>query len=340
MLKPSIIATYGPSLYDYSTLLKAVKSGVSVIRFNFSHSDLDIFDKALNQINKLKKEGFKIKTMADLKGNRIRVRNITNPIPLYPGNNLVLTARNVKSSDKIISFDYAYSLNEIKKGTKIYIDDGNIELEAVRLKSKNDIETKVKRGGFLKNKKGVNIPGVNLYFPLISEEDIKDMEYITNKDFDMIAFSFVRTAGEIKEAKKIIKQKNKKIPILISKIENDKAVRNLKSIIKFSDGLMVARGDLGISVPLYRVPFLQKKIIKETKKAGKFSIVATQIFESMIENYRPTRAEVSDLANAVEDGADYVMFSAETAVGKFPLETIQTALEIIKYSKKYLKNGI
>jgi len=334
-----IIATYGPSLYGYNNLLKIVKAGANIIRFNFSHADFEIFDKAFDDIREIKQKGYKIQTMADLKGNRIRVRNIDTPFNLINDAKLTITSKNIKSSDKLISIDYPYSLNRIKKGNKIYIDDGNIELECTKEGEKN-LETIVRRGGILKNKKGVNIPHVNLYFPKINEEDIKDISYIVKKDFDMIALSFVRNSKELMELKKHLnKFKLKETPIIISKIENIWAIQNLESIIKKSDGVMVARGDLGISIPLYKIPFFQKKIIKIAKKYSRFSIVATQIFESMVEHYRPTRAEISDLANAIEDGTDYVMFSAETAIGKYPIETVKIARSVIRYSLKYLKNG-
>jgi len=335
-----IIATYGPSLYGYDNLLKIIKAGSEVIRFNFSHADIEVFDKALEDIKKIKENGYYVETMADLKGNRIRVRNIDTPFNLVNKKKVAISSKDIKSSNKLICLDYPYGLNQIKKGNKIYIDDGNIELECVK-EGKEKIETVVRRGGILKNRKGVNIPDVNLYFPKLNEEDIKDMDYIVTKNFDMIALSFVRNSNEISEFKKHLNKFNfKKLPLIVSKIENVWAVKNLNSIIRNSDGVMVARGDLGISLPLYKIPFFQKKIIKIAKKYSKFSIVATQIFESMIEHYRPTRAEISDLANAIEDGCDYIMFSAETAVGRYPLETILTAKAVIKYSTKYLKNGI
>ncbi len=332
-----IIITYGPSLYDENKLTNIIKSGVKIIRFNFSHKNLESFDKAINIINNLKKK-YRIKILADLQGNRIRVRNIFFPLNLINGKIVVLTQQNVKSSNKLISFDYPYSLDRLKKGMKIYIDDGNIELEVISV-SKKDIKTLVKRGGELKNNKGINIPDANLYFPIINEKDKEDLEYIISKKFDYIALSFIRKSTEVVEIKKYIKSKMNTIPLIISKIENKQAISNIDSIIKHSDGIMVARGDLGVSIPQYKVPFFQKKIIKKAKEYKKFSIVATQIFDSMVENYKPTRAEVSDLANAIEDGANYIMFSAERSIGKYPLEVIEIAKKVIKYSIRYLRYG-
>lgn len=336
-MKVQIIATFGPSIYEYSTLLNVIKEGTNIIRFNFSHADKTVFYKALKNIKKIKDNGYKIKTLADLQGNRIRLRNILTPIEIENNKLLRLTIENIKSTNSIISMDYQYSLSKINKGKKIYIDDGNIELECIKEGNKT-IEVVVKRGGIIKNKKGVNIPHVNLYFPSINQQDLDDIKYIIENNFDMIALSFVRNSNEISIIKNYIKKLNpQQYPIIISKIENIWAIQNLESIIKKSDGVMVARGDLGISLPLYKIPFFQKKIIRTAKKYSKFSIVATQIFESMIEHYRPTRAEISDLANAIEDGTDYVMFSAETAIGKYPIETIKIAKSVITYALRYLK---
>jgi pyruvate kinase len=333
-----IIATFGPSLNTTEALRNIIKEGTNIIRFNFSHADRDVFDKILNDLENLKKDGYKIKTLADLQGNRIRVRNIDNQIEIKNDAVLKITNLNIKSSKSTISIDYPYTLSQVKKGNRIYIDDGNIELECIKEGDK-EIDVYVKRGGIIKNRKGVNLPDTNLYFPTVNQQDINDLKYILNKNFDMIALSFVRNSNEISVIRKYIKdEKPKKYPIIISKIENKWAIKNLNSIIENSDGVMVARGDLGISLPLYKIPFFQKKIIKQAKEKSKFSIVATQIFESMVEHYRPTRAEISDLANAIEDGCDYILFSAETAIGKYPIDTIRIAKSIIRYSLRYLKN--
>lgn len=337
MHKVGIIATFGPSLFDYSKLEEAIRNGADIIRFNFSHANTEIFDKAIEYILRLKEKGMNVKIMADLKGNRIRVRNIKEPLSLTNQSYFIITSKDVSSTEGVISIDYKYSLNQLKKGNKIYIDDGNIELEVMDVISSDKLKAIVKRGGILKDRKGINIPGVNLYFPDISEEDKTDLNYIVERKFDMLALSFVRNSIEIKKIKEFIKEKKSNIPAIISKIENTQALRNITSIIKNSSGIMVARGDLGISVPLYKIPVIQKRLIKEARKYNKFSIVATQIFESMVEHYRPTRAEISDLANAIEDGTDFVMFSAETSVGKYPIETIKIAKEVIKYTLRYLK---
>lgn len=331
----NIIATYGPSISDYNMIRDISDNGVGMIRFNFSHADLNLFDRALGYIKDLKKKGYKIETIADLKGNRIRVRNIEKPFDIKNNDIINLTKENIRSTEKNISFDYKYELKPIKKGHKIFIDDGNIELEVLSV-SEDYIKAIVKRGGVLKNNKGINIPDSNLYFPYLNEDDLNDIEYISENSFDYIALSFVRTHRDIIEMKKVLNQK-KITSRIISKIENRQALRNISSITKHSDGIMVARGDLGISIPLYMVPVMQKKLIVEAKKYKKFSIVATQIFESMVENYRPTRAEISDMANAVIDDANCVMFSAETAVGKYPLEAVKIAKKTIDYTRRHIQ---
>jgi pyruvate kinase len=334
MKKIKIIATYGPSISEYNVIKNISDEGAVIIRFNFSHADIALFHTTLKQINDLNKKVYSIETIADLKGNRIRVRNIDKPFNINNDDTVNLTKLDVKSTPKNISFDYRYDLKPIKKGHNIFIDDGNIELEVISV-SKNDIKTIGKRGGLLKNNKGINVPYSNLYFPYVNEDDLKDIEYISKNSFNYIALSFVRTHRDIVEIKKVLKEKNINSRI-ISKIENRQALRNISSIIKHSDGIMVARGDLGISIPLYMVPVMQKKLIRETEKQKKFSIVATQIFESMVENYHPTRAEISDMANAVIDGTDCVMFSAETAVGKYPLEAVRIAKKTIDYTRRHI----
>lgn len=330
MEKVGIISTIGPSTDNLSVLPKLIDRGSSILRFNFSHGNYKYFKRIIDDIKRLKKRK-KVKLLADLKGNRIRVRNINEPILLKTDDKITLTTENIKSGKNQISFDYPYSLKSIKPGHSIFIDDGNIELNVISIGT-NYIKTVVKKGSILKNNKGINIPDANLYFPLLNDEDRQDLDFILKNDFDLIAQSFVRTHKDIEVIRKMTENTGIKI---IAKIENKQAIRNIDSIIKISDGIMIARGDLGVSLPIYKVPVIQKKLIKLAKKYKKFSIVATQIFESMIEHYRPTRAEVSDLANAIIDGTDYVMFSAETAVGKYPLETVEMAKNVIRYTTRY-----
>jgi len=334
MPKTQIIGTIGPASGNFIVLKKMFLSGLDVVRFNFSHGDLKQFEtqiKTIRQINK--KYSKQVKLLADLKGNRIRVRNIAEPIKLSKNKLINITNKNIKSSSASVSIDYEYPLTKIKKGHKIFLDDGKIELQAIDVK-KDRVKAKIIMGEFLKNNKGVNFPDTMLYFPPLNEEDRNDLLFAISNKFDYIAQSFVRNKDDILTIREILKKEKSKANI-IAKIENREALNNLKEIIEAADGIMVARGDLAISVPLWEIPVLQKEIILKTKIRDKFVIVATQMLESMTENYRPTRAEITDVANAVFDGADYLMLSEETAIGKYPHQTVKTMNSIIKYSEKF-----
>jgi pyruvate kinase len=257
---------------------------------------------------------------------------------------LVLTnvpsKQNLSASKKIIYFDYKGDLRAIKSGHGIFIDDGNIMLRAVRT-SRGAVTAEVVDGGILRHRKGVNIPDARLDFGAMSEKDAAAIRWAVDNGADFIAQSFVTSAEQVTKIRRAVEAVKKdlssangtKSPGVAAKIENREGIRNIASIIKAADGIMVARGDMGVSVPIWEVPFIQKSIINKCRAAGKFSIVATQMLESMTNSPRPTRAEVSDVANAILDGADYVMLSAETAVGKYPAETVGMMDRIIKYSE-------
>ncbi len=236
------------------------------------------------------------------------------------------------------SFDYEGSFKNVKKGHRIFIEDGKIELKA-ELVLKDLIIARALTCGEIKNSKGVNFPDTVLDFPLLSDEDRQDIEFINGAGFDYVAQSFVRSAGDLKALRESVKKSVKK-PLIIAKIENREAIENIKEILSYCDGIMVARGDLAISVDFYNVPVFQKKLIAQAKKAGKFSIVATQILESMTQNPTPTRAEASDAANAVFDGAEFVMLSGETASGNYPSESVKVLNLILKSAENYIKTGL
>jgi len=335
MTKTKIIATIGPASQNITILRKMIINGLDIIRFNFSHGNYTDFSKNLNLIHNLNmKMKRAIKTLADLKGNRIRVRNIKKEIFLNKKKKIILTTKNISSNDRLISFDYKGKLTPIKKGHKIYIDDGKIELETLSV-SKSEITTIVKIGGIIKDKKGINMPQSKLEFPAINEEDKKDLLFAIENKFDYIAQSFVRNYKDIEIIKKILNSHKSKAKI-IAKIENTEALENIDEIIEISDGIMVARGDLGISIPIYKIPVIQKELISKAREKKKFVIVATQMLESMVENYIPTRAEVNDVANAIFDGANYLMLSEETAIGKYPYQSVEIMNKIINYSEKFL----
>lgn len=308
-------------------------AGMDVARLNFSHSTRKSHAEKIKTIRVLnKKYRRKIKILGDLKGNRIRIGKIS-PLQIKKHETVYLTRARIKN--KMIPFDYAGKMNAIKKGHEIFIDDGAINLRAEEI-FKNSVKTKVIVGGIVKEHKGVNIPSAKLDFPLLSVEDIKDIYFAAKNKLDYIAHSFVRSGKEVKEVRKIL-QSLKYKSNLISKIEAREAVENLDEIIALSDIIMIARGDMGISFPVWEVPFLQKKIIAKCRAAKKPVITATQMLESMTENFLPTRAEVSDVANAILDGTDYVMLSGETAAGRYPVKSVKIMNEIIKRSEKHLR---
>lgn len=334
MPETKIIATIGPSSEKESILRKMFIAGVDIIRFNFSHGNYETFSKNIKAIKELNKKMRRaIKILADLKGNRIRVRNIKENIPLKKGEIIFLTKKNIPSDSKTISFDYSGDLKPIKAGHRIYIDDGTIELEVLSVK-KDTIKAKVLIDGILKDKKGVNIPESKLDFPILNSEDKNDLIFALDNSFDYIAQSFVRTAKDITIIKKIVKEKNSKA-LVIAKIENREALENIDEIIEVSDGIMIARGDLGISVPIYEIPVIQKELLRKAIEKKKMAIVATHMLESMIENNVPTRAEVTDVANAIFDGAKFLMLSAETAAGKHPVESVNMMNKIIIHTEKF-----
>ncbi len=335
MPKTKIIATLGPSSSTETVLRKMMLSGLDVARLNFSHgSHKNHLDK-VKLIRKLNKKYRRhIKILQDLKGNRIRIGRLkgSKPLLLKTRQTVYLSKENIKSSGRTIHFDYRGSLKPLKKGFLIYIDDGNICLK-IKKTLKTKVETEVIAGGFLKERKGVNIPEARLDFPLLNEDDIKDLKFAVKHKPDYIALSFVLSEKEIIAVKTILKTLLPHCKI-IAKIEAREAVKNIDKIIEAADGIMIARGDMGISFPIYQIPIIQKLIIKKCNLKKKPVITATQMLESMTERVQPTRAEVSDVANAILDGTDAVMLSGETAAGKYPVEAVKMMNEIIKHTEK------
>lgn len=335
MPKTKIIATLGPSSSTETIIRKMVMAGLDVARFNFSHGTYLDHLKVMEIVRKINKKYRRhIRLLQDLKGNRIRVGKFKNhvPIELKKRQIVFLTQQHVLGEKNLIPFDYRKSLKSIRIGQFIYIDDGNISLKVIG-KGHDFLKTIVIVGGILKENKGINIPNAKLQFPTLNCEDRKDIEFAIKNKFDYIAQSFVRTKEDIIAIRKITKTRLPECKI-IAKIECADGIKNLNEILKVSDGIMIARGDMGISVPIYQIPIIQKQIIKKCNQAKKIVITATQMLESMTDNPVPTRAEVTDVANAILDGTDYVMLSAETAAGKYPVESVQMMNEIIKYTEK------
>lgn len=334
MVRTKIIATLGPSSHIEATIKKMILKGLDMVRLNFSHGTHTEHVHRINTIRKLnKKMRRSIKIMQDLEGYRIRVGDLKHPFELKKNSKLYLTQDKVLGNEKEVSFDYEGSLTPIKIGTYIYIDDGKIVLQ-VKSKDKKRLKVKVIIGGTLHDNKGINIPAAKLEFEGLTAKDKKDVKVGIKHNVDCISQSFVRSVADLNALKNIVKPKNPHIHIF-AKIESREALPNLSEIIEAADGVMVARGDLGICVPIYKVPVIQKEIVKQCRIKNKPVIVATQMLDSMTENNLPTRAEVCDVANAILDGATHLLLSAETAVGKHPPKVIDMMNKIIKNTETY-----
>lgn len=334
MVKTKIICTLGPVSSSETVLRKMMCSGMDVARLNFSHGKPQELLRSIGLVRLLNtKYRRRVKILGDLQGHRIRIGGLVAPVVLKKGRIVWLTNQNIKGSHETIPFDYQWPLRSIKNGHQIFIDDGNIALEVIG-RAGNRLKAKIIAGGLLKEHKGVNIPEARLEFGGISRKDIMDASFCQKHGVEYIAQSFVRTKNDILDIRALLNPGSR--CRIVAKIENREGIKNIDEIIKASDGIMIARGDMGVSLPIYEIPIIQKMIIKKCNRAGKFVITATQMLESMTENIRPTRAEVTDVANAIIDGTDFVMLSAETAVGKYPAETVAMMNNIIKFTERSL----
>jgi pyruvate kinase len=332
MTRTKILATLGPASAAPAMLRAFYASGLDAVRLNFSHGTLAGHAASVRQVRELNRKLRRhILILQDLKGNRIRIGRFKTPIELKKRQRVTLVQAEETKRACEIPFDYRGSLKVIKKGHQIYIDDGNIALEATGI-GRDSLACEVKAGGVLKERKGVNIPMAHLDFPVLSDEDRQDIEFGVKYKLDFIAQSFVRSAEDVLAVARLVKPRHPACKI-IAKIEAREAIPNLDEIAAAADGIMVARGDLGVMFPLWEVPMLQKRIIKLANRLKKPVITATQMLETMTANLVPTRAEVSDVANAVLDGTDYVMLSAETAAGKYPAEAVRMMNQVIKYTE-------
>lgn len=328
--KTKIICTIGPSSFEIDKLTHLIESGMDAARLNFSHGSHELHKQYINNIRTAsKKTGKEIAIIQDLQGPKIRIGKVENgSVLLVEDHKFTITIDDIPiGSSEIVSTSYKNLVNEVKAGNTILLDDGYIILNVEKV-TKNNIETIVVKGGYLKDNKGIIAPGVSSSAPSLSEKDIEDLKFGLENGIDAVALSFVRSERDVIELKTIMKLFKKTVPI-IAKIERYEGVEDIKDIIHESDAIMVARGDLGLEMPPEQVPVLQKDIIKHCNFHGKPVIIATQMLESMIENPRPTRAEASDVANAVIDGADCVMLSGETSIGKYPIEAVTYMHKII-----------
>jgi pyruvate kinase len=341
MVKTKIICTIGPSSDNVRVLTNMMLAGMDVARLNFSHRNHACHKYCIDLIRELNKKYRRhIKILQDLEGYRVRVGRFKNKkgIQLKKRQIVHLTNQDVLGGKNIIPFDYEGSLNDIKPGSHIYIDDGNIGLVA-KSRTKKYLKAEVAIPGFLKENKGINIPDVALHFKGLTDKDRIDIHFGIRDRVDYIAQSFVKNKNDVIRIRDLVKPNLPNCKI-IAKIENLQGIRNIDEIIDVSDGIMIARGDMGVSIAVYEIPVVQKLIIKKCNRAKKFVITATQMLESMVENLKPTRAEVTDVANAVLDGSDFVMLSAETAIGQYPVEAVKMMNHILKFTEtSFNKNG-
>ncbi|MBL7844837.1 MAG: pyruvate kinase [Cyclobacteriaceae bacterium] len=331
--KTKIVATVGPASNSKEMLRALVKEGVDVFRLNFSHGNHEDHQKVIDAVREINAElDSTVALLLDLQGPKIRVQEVGPDIELVRGQEFIITTRQLIGNNEIASTSYQQLPKDVKVGDAILIDDGKIELK-VREVRDIDVVTEVIYGGPLKSRKGINLPFSKVSAPSLTEKDLKDLEFGLKNNLDWIALSFVRKAQDIKILRGII-EKNQSTTRIVAKIEKPEALSNIDEIIAATDAVMVARGDLGVEIWLEEVPMVQKMLVEKCNAASKPVIVATQMMESMIENPRPTRAETNDVANAVLDGADAVMLSAETAAGKYPLEVVRSMVRTIASVEK------
>jgi pyruvate kinase len=341
MPKTKIIATLGPASSSYTVLRKMVAAGLDVVRLNFSHGSEQEHLERLELVRRINKKYRRaIKIMQDLEGFRIRVGRFkgAETRELKEHSTVWLTNETATDGPRTIPFDYQGDLSRIKPGQMVYIDDGNLALRVRDIRG-GTLKAVVVEGGILKERKGINMPGADLDFDGLTEKDKADIRFGVRHKVDYVALSFVRDAKDVREAASRIKPSLPQCRI-VAKVESRQAIRNIDAIIDAADGIMIARGDMGVAIPIYEVPIVQKQIIGKCNAAGKFVITATQMLEHMTEHSRPTRAEVTDVANAILDGTDFVMLSAETAVGRFPCESVAMMNEIIKFTEKAVRTGL
>jgi len=330
--KTKIVATLGPACSTKETIKEMIDAGVNVFRINFSHADYEDVSARINTIRELNTEfNYTTSILADLQGPKLRVGVMKEDVIVNKGDKITFTtAEDILGTAEKVYMNYKEFPKDVNAGERILLDDGKLIFEVLKTNKKTEVEAIVIQGGPLKSKKGVNLPNTKVSLPALTKKDIKDALFAIENKVDWIALSFVRTPDDLEELQDLIaKHSDHKIPI-IAKIEKPEAVENIDKIVAFCDGLMVARGDLGVEIPAEQVPLIQKKLIHRAKTARIPVIVATQMMETMITSLTPTRAEVNDVANSVMDGADAVMLSGETSVGSYPVQVIETMSKIIR----------
>ncbi len=330
--KTKIVATLGPATSKKEVLREMMKEGVDVFRINFSHANYDDVKERIELIRELNEElEYNVAILADLQGPKLRVGVMGGEVVVAPDDEILfVTGEPFEGSAERVYMNYASFPQDVKPGERILLDDGKLIFEVMHTNGENEVKARVIQGGPLKSKKGVNLPNTNISLPALTEKDIEDAIFAIKQEVDWIALSFVRFSQDLIDLQNLIKvHSDNKIPI-VAKIEKPEAVDNIDKIVAYCDGLMVARGDLGVEVPAQEVPLIQKQLVLRAKKARIPVIIATQMMESMITSLTPTRAEVNDVANSVMDGADAVMLSGETSVGNYPVQVIQKMTSILK----------
>lgn len=335
-----IIATIGPASEQVEVLKEMAQSGLNCIRINMSHAQYDEAERRMNIIREVNKEtGSNIGILIDTKGPELRSGNfIGGSTTLKEGDIVTVDTSNIEGDNKHFSISYPGLMEDVKVGNSILLNNGLVRLTVLE-KTNECLSCKVENTGTIKNRRAVNLPGVRLSIPFLSEKDIEDIEFAIKQDVDFLALSFVSSKEDVLEVRELLKKHGNTHIQIISKIENQHAVDNIDAILDVSDGIMVARGDLGVEVPMEKLPIIQKQLIHQCTQRGKISIVATEMLASMEENPRPTRAEVSDVANAVLDGTDAIMLSGETANGKYPVGTVEMMAKIAKEVEQDKKDG-
>ncbi len=335
MRRAKIVCTLGPATSSPSRIRELVLAGMDIARLNLSHGEYSAHEKVYRAVRQASDEtGRAVGVLVDLQGPKIRTgRFADGPVTLGVGERFTVTTRDVPGDRTQVSTTYAGMPGDVRAGDLLLIDDGKVTLRAVEV-TDTDIRTEVVEGGVISNNKGINLPGVAVSVPALSEKDKADLRWALSLRSDMVALSFVRSAADIEDVHAIMDEVGIRLPV-IAKIEKPQAVENLPEILEVFDGLMVARGDLGVELPLEQVPLVQKRAVELARNRAKPVIVATQVLESMIENSRPTRAEASDAANAILDGADAVMLSGETSVGAWPIDAVRTMARIIENTEEH-----
>lgn len=341
MKKTKIVCTIGPASESESVLRELFLNGLNVCRLNFSHGSHEEHKKRIDNIKKVREElGMPIGIMLDTKGPEIRLGDFKDgTIEIIEGDIFTLTTRDILGDKDIVSISYSGLPNDVEKDGRILIDDGLVELKVLEIVDGTDIKCIALNNGTLKNHKGVNVPNVKINLPAITKKDVDDILFGIENGIDFIAASFVRKASDVLEIRRILEENNADFIEIISKIENQEGVDNIDEILAASDGIMVARGDLGVEIQTEEMPLVQKELIKKSNMAGKPVITATQMLDSMMRNPRPTRAEVTDVANAILDGSSAIMLSGETAAGKYPLESVKTMYNIAIRTEESLDYG-